>query len=81
MNDQTELESEIREWLEEIRRWQTNDPIGKFEKVLLEAGVVQAEIDRLEAQAEADIADAVQFAEASPFPALDEIWTDIYVEN
>jgi|SRR3990172_1083346 len=66
---------------EEIRRWQTNDPIGKFEKVLLESGVAQAEIDRLEAQAEADIADAVQFAEASPFPALDDIWTDIYVEN
>ena len=65
---------------EEIRRWQADDPIGKFEKVLLQAGVLQTEIDRLEAEAEAEIADAVHFAEESPPPAPEEIWTDIYAE-
>ncbi len=66
---------------EEIRRWQANDPLGRFEKVLLEAGIPPAEMAALDKAAEAEIADAVRYAEESPFPALDEIWTDIYVEN
>ena len=66
---------------EEIRRWQANDPIGRFEKVLLDAGLPQTEIAALDKAAEAEIADAVQYAEESPFPALDEIWKDIYAEN
>ena len=63
---------------DEIKKWQAEDPIGKFEQVLLDAGIPPAEIDALDAQAQADIADAVHYAEESPAPALEEIWTDIY---
>ena len=65
---------------DEVRKWQADDPIGKFEKVLLEAGVSQAEIEQREATAETIIADAVHFAEESPFPPPEELWTDIYAE-
>ncbi len=63
---------------DEIKRWQAEDPIGKFEQVLIDAGISQADMDALDKEAEAEIADAVQYAEASPAPALEEIWTDIY---
>jgi len=65
---------------DEVRRWQADDPLGKFEKVLLEAGVSQAEIEQRETTAEATIADAVRFAEESAFPPPEELWTDIYAE-
>lgn len=65
---------------EEVRKWQTDDPIGKFEKILLEHGVTQADLEAREAQAEQTIAEAVKFAEEAPFPPPEELWTDIYVE-
>jgi pyruvate dehydrogenase E1 component alpha subunit len=65
---------------EEVRRWQTEDPIGKFEKVILEQGVTQEQIEAAEAEAEKAIAEAVQFAEESPLPPPEELWTDIYAE-
>jgi pyruvate dehydrogenase E1 component alpha subunit len=64
---------------EEVRKWQTDDPIGKFEKVLLERGVPQAEIEARETEAETLIAEAVKFAEESPFPPPEELYRDIYV--
>ncbi len=63
---------------DEVRRWQAEDPIGKFEKVLLEQGVTQAQVEAAEASAAQTIADAVKFAEESPFPPPEELWTDIY---
>jgi pyruvate dehydrogenase E1 component alpha subunit len=65
----------------EVKKWQEDDPIGRFERVLLAAGVPQADIEACDATAMATIAEAVQFAEASPFPAPEALWTDIYVDN
>ena len=65
---------------DEVRKWQIDDPIGKFEKVLLEFGVSQAEVEQRETTAETIVAEAVQFAEESPFPPPEELWTDIYAE-
>jgi len=66
---------------DEIKKWQADDPIGKFEQVMLAAGVPQAEIDAQDTRADAIIADALQFAEESAFPQPEELWTDIYAEN
>jgi pyruvate dehydrogenase E1 component alpha subunit len=65
---------------DEVRRWQTEDPIGKFEKVILEKGVTQEQIEAAEAESAQIIADAVKFAEESPLPPPEELWTDIYAE-
>lgn len=65
---------------EEVHKWQAEDPIGKFENVLLEAGIDPAEIDRVDDEVKQLIADAVKFADESPFPDTAEIWTDIYAD-
>lgn len=65
---------------DEVRRWQTDDPIGQFEKVLLDQGVKPADIEAQESEAEAIIVAAVQFAEESPFPPPEELWTDVYYD-
>lgn len=65
---------------EEVRRWQSDDPIGKFEAVLLKRGISPDDLNAIEAQAEATIADAVRFAEESPFPPPEELWRDVYAE-
>ena len=63
---------------DEVRRWQTDDPIGRFEKVLLDKGVKSDDIETRETEAEAIITAAVQFAEESPFPPPEELWADVY---
>jgi pyruvate dehydrogenase E1 component alpha subunit len=65
---------------DEIRKWQSEDPIGKFEDVLIKEGVSHAEMDKIDDDVKQIIAAAVRFADESPFPAIDEIWTDIYVD-
>jgi pyruvate dehydrogenase E1 component alpha subunit len=66
---------------DEVRRWQTDDPIGKFEKVLLDQGVKPDDIETQETEAEQTIVEAVKFAEESPFPPPEELWADIYAEE
>ncbi len=66
---------------EEVVEHQHDDPIENFKKILLEQGVQPAELEARAAAAQATIAEAVQFAEASPFPAPEELWSDIYVDN
>ncbi|GAB4487052.1 MAG: pyruvate dehydrogenase (acetyl-transferring) E1 component subunit alpha [Anaerolineales bacterium] len=64
---------------EEVKRWQENDPIGIFRaRLLKEASAAEAELDALDAQAQADTDKAVEFAEASPEPGMEELFADIY---
>lgn len=65
---------------DEIKKWQADDPIGKFEDVLLKAGIEPAAIDAIDDEVKALIDDAVSFADASPVPDLNEIYTDITIE-
>lgn len=66
---------------DEVRRWQANDPIGIFRNKLLAMNIPAEELDAIEARAEADTQKAVEFAEASPEPGLEELFTDVYVED
>jgi pyruvate dehydrogenase E1 component alpha subunit len=67
---------------EEVKKWEESDPIGIFRKQLLEKKTAPAKaLDEIEAQAEDEVAKAVEFAEASPEPALADLYTDIYVDN
>lgn len=66
---------------DEVHRWQENDPIGIYHHFLVEKEIVTvAELDELEAQAVTEIAAAVEFAEASPEPAPEELFNNVYVE-
>ena len=68
---------------EEEQQWRTTrDPIGIFEKKLLEQGMAtQDEFDDNDARAIQVAEDAAAFAQNSPFPTPDELYTDVMVDN
>ncbi len=66
---------------DEIARWQENDPIGIYHRYLLKEKVASDdELDDLVTKAEAEVEDAVEFAESSPEPEPEELFADIYAE-
>jgi len=66
---------------EEVKKWQENDPIGIFNKYLLDKKIAtRKQLDELEARAEQEVNEAVEFAENSPEPALEELFTNIYAD-
>jgi pyruvate dehydrogenase E1 component alpha subunit len=67
---------------EEVKKWQENDPIGIFHKYLTEKKTVSVKsLDEIDAQVDEEVNKAVEFAESSPEPAMEDLFTDIYVEN
>jgi pyruvate dehydrogenase E1 component alpha subunit len=68
---------------EEEQLWRsTRDPIGIFEKMLLDEGLAtQAQFDENDAKAIQVSEDAAEFAENSLDPSLDELYTDVMADN
>ena len=67
---------------EEIKEWQEKDPVPRFEKVLRDKGLLAEEdIARILKEAEAEVAEAQQFAEESPAPDPGEILTKVYATS
>jgi pyruvate dehydrogenase E1 component alpha subunit len=68
---------------EEEKEWRTSrDPIGIFEKHLMDAGVAsQADFDENDAKAIQIAEDAAEFAENSAFPDPEELYADIMVDD
>jgi 2-oxoisovalerate dehydrogenase E1 component len=63
---------------EEVEFWKQRDPIDMLRTRLHELGVDQSELDVLEAQVAAEIADAVAFTLNSPAPSIEDTFDDIY---
>jgi len=56
------------------------DPIDTFKKRVLDRGLLsESELAEIDARVKKTIGDAVQFAESAPYPALEEVLTDVYV--
>jgi pyruvate dehydrogenase E1 component alpha subunit len=67
---------------DEVERWEKDDPIGIFHRLLLkEHGFEAAELDEIIAEVEAEVNEAVKFAESSPEPPSEALYEDIYVEE
>lgn len=67
---------------EEVESRRPDDPINRWEKKLIERGWANdALIKEIFARVDKQVADAVQFAEDSPFPDPGELYTDILVEE
>ena len=67
---------------EEVEKWQEEDPIGIYRRELLKEKIAsKEELDDLEMKVEAEVQDAVEFAEASPEPAPEELFTHIYADS
>lgn len=66
---------------DEVKMWQENDPIGIFRKYLMDKKVASAKVlDEIEAHVGDEVNKAVEFAEASPEPALEELYANIYAD-
>ncbi len=66
---------------EEVEKWREDDPIGIFERHLLAEKIAsQDELESIDASVEEEVDEAVRFAEESPLPAPEALFTDIYVE-
>lgn len=66
---------------DEVKKWQENDPIGIYHQYLINEKIAnKKELDEIDAKVEQEVREAVQFAEASPEPALDSLFEHIYVE-
>ncbi|MDT8344775.1 MAG: pyruvate dehydrogenase (acetyl-transferring) E1 component subunit alpha [Thermohalobaculum sp.] len=60
---------------------ETRDPIEGLRKVLLEQGVADDEkLKEIDKDVKAEVNESAKFAQESPEPALEELWTDIYAD-
>jgi len=67
---------------QEKKIWQERDPIPNFADLLVKDELVSREqLDKIDAEEKALIEKAIRFAEESPEPAAEELWTDVYAEN
>jgi pyruvate dehydrogenase E1 component alpha subunit len=64
----------------EVEEWRQKDPIESFSKRLIEEGVLsEDEVEEMREQAEREVLEAVEFADASPEPELDSLYDHLYV--
>jgi pyruvate dehydrogenase E1 component alpha subunit len=67
---------------EEVEEWQRKDPIETFAERCREAGVLgEREVSQAREEAEERVLAAVEFAEASPEPALDTLYEGLYTHT
>jgi pyruvate dehydrogenase E1 component alpha subunit len=65
---------------EEVAQWRTRDPIPAFGDLLVREGTIEeSERERMDREATERVDAAVAFAEASPFPAPESLYDDVYV--
>ncbi|NLJ48627.1 MAG: pyruvate dehydrogenase (acetyl-transferring) E1 component subunit alpha [Candidatus Atribacteria bacterium] len=67
---------------DEEKQWKERDAIKRFRKWLLENTIAtEEEIQTIDEEVENEITEAVEFADSSPYPPLEEIVKDVYVEE
>ena len=70
---------EIYRTKEEVARARENEPILRLGRRLIELGCKESDLARFNSEAEATIADAVEFAESSPVPEPADAFTDVFI--
>jgi len=64
----------------EVEEERKRDPIPQLkEYILAQKKATEAELNGIDAEVKKTVDEAVHFADASPEPSLDELWTDLYV--
>lgn len=67
---------------DEVEKWQEEDPIGIYRRHLIKVKIAkESELDEIESLVNDEVQEAIEFAEASPDPAPEELFKDIYVDN
>jgi len=67
---------------EEVHRWEEEDPIGLYRKYLVSKAIAaEEELNQLDDSSAREVQEAVDFAEASPDPAPEDLFKNIYASN
>jgi pyruvate dehydrogenase E1 component alpha subunit len=67
--------------VDEVKRWQEHDSIGIFRRYLTNKKYyTDEELDRTDQLVEAEVEEAVQFAESSPEPAPETLFENVYAQ-
>ncbi len=67
---------------DEVKEWRDRDPIPRFAEIVKKTGMLtDEEFDLMRTQAYQAVEDALAFAESSPEPADEELFTNIYADN
>jgi len=67
---------------EEVQRMrEQSDPIENARKLLLEQGVSEADLKKVDDEVKGIVQEAAEFAQASPEPEPAELWTDVLLET
>ncbi|MGE4344263.1 MAG: pyruvate dehydrogenase (acetyl-transferring) E1 component subunit alpha [Geoalkalibacter sp.] len=67
---------------QEEKVWRERDPIPNFGRWLISEGnASEDDLKEIKAQEEERIAQAIRFAEQSPDPEPQELWSDVYIES
>jgi TPP-dependent pyruvate/acetoin dehydrogenase alpha subunit len=62
-----------------LEYWERRNPVELFERKLLESGIAdEAEIEEIKQRCRVEVADAVEFAENSPFPDASTVEEGVY---
>lgn len=66
---------------DEVKKWEESDPIGIYRAHLTkEHKIKAAALDEIDVKVDAEVIAAVEFAENSPEPTLEDLYKDIYVD-
>jgi pyruvate dehydrogenase E1 component alpha subunit len=66
---------------EELENYKNQDPIEQVRAVLLSKGyATEQDLEEIDEKIKVEVAESVTFAEESPYPTVDEVYKDIYVE-
>jgi pyruvate dehydrogenase E1 component alpha subunit len=66
---------------DEVKQWEENDPIGLFRRRLIDAKTASAKsLDEIDSKVLQEVEQAVEFAEASPEPTVDDLYADVYAD-
>lgn len=63
---------------EEIEMQKQYEPLARLHQRLLERGVAEDELQKIRAEIEAEVEEAVEFAQNAPWPDIAEAYTDVY---
>jgi len=67
---------------EEVEAYKKKDPIQQALKKITENGWLDEEgVKKIQAEVKKTVEESVRFAEESPFPDVDEVYTDVYVQE
>lgn len=63
---------------EERQEWQEKDPIARYKAVLIESGIEETELDRIDLEVKDEVTDAVEAAQGAPWPGVEEADQHVY---